>query len=92
MMSKDLESAMAAALNEARERQHEYLCVEHLLYTLLQDERGAEILENCGIERERLRARPIRLLAGRPWASSPGETTEFRNARPSCAVRSILPQ
>ncbi|MCC6696591.1 MAG: ATP-dependent Clp protease ATP-binding subunit ClpA [Candidatus Hydrogenedentes bacterium] len=48
MFSKSLERSLGAALTEARNRRHEYLCVEHLLYALLDDVYGREILVNCG--------------------------------------------
>ncbi len=48
MISKDLEISLRFALDEARKRRHEYLCVEHLLYALLSDAYGMEILESCG--------------------------------------------
>jgi len=55
MFSKSLEMSLGAALSEARERRHEYLCVEHLLYALIDDQFGREILENCGADVENLR-------------------------------------
>ncbi|MFP4500982.1 MAG: ATP-dependent Clp protease ATP-binding subunit ClpA [Candidatus Hydrogenedentota bacterium] len=50
MLSKDLEVSLNAAVSEARERGHEYLCVEHLLYVLTEDRLGCEILEHCGAD------------------------------------------
>ena len=55
MLSKDLELTLQAALRQARLRGHEYLCVEHVLYALLDDEYGADILLHCGAELDRLR-------------------------------------
>jgi ATP-dependent Clp protease ATP-binding subunit ClpA len=57
MLNKDLEIAIGAALREARNRRHEYFCVEHLVYALLDDEYGSEILENCGANLDTLRRR-----------------------------------
>ena len=37
MISKELESTLNIALKEAKRRRHEYVCLEHLLYALLQD-------------------------------------------------------
>jgi ATP-dependent Clp protease ATP-binding subunit ClpA len=48
MISKDLEVALGMAVREAQERRHEYLCVEHLLYVLLEDSLGRDIVVNCG--------------------------------------------
>ncbi len=55
MLSRDLQNSLSAALGTARARRHEYLCVEHLLYALLEDAYGQEILEQCGCDIDRLR-------------------------------------
>lgn len=55
MISKDLETTLSAALTEARTRRHEYLCAEHVLYALLDDSEGREILGNCGANLTALR-------------------------------------
>ncbi|HNT88968.1 MAG TPA: AAA family ATPase [Candidatus Hydrogenedentes bacterium] len=55
MLSRDLQNSLSVALGAARERRHEYLCVEHLLYALLDDAYGREILEQCGCDIDRLR-------------------------------------
>ncbi len=48
MISKEFESTLGEALREARERRHEYLCSEHVLFAILHDARGADILRACG--------------------------------------------
>ena len=35
MFTRDLEMCLMAAQSEAKDRRHEYLCVEHILYALL---------------------------------------------------------
>lgn len=50
MINKDFQITLSAALQEARRRRHEYLCVEHLLYAILDDAFGQEILEQCGAD------------------------------------------
>jgi ATP-dependent Clp protease ATP-binding subunit ClpA len=62
MLSKELEVTLGAALQEARKRRHEYLLVEHLLYALLNDTYGVEILENCGSSTDSLRERVEKFL------------------------------
>ena len=47
-ISRELEISLALAMNEARRRRHEFLCIEHLLYALLHDTDVAEILRQCG--------------------------------------------
>jgi len=56
MLSKELEIALTTALEAARHWRHEYLCVEHLLFAMLQDDYGAEILLHCGADLKRLQA------------------------------------
>ncbi|MCL4215598.1 MAG: ATP-dependent Clp protease ATP-binding subunit ClpA [Candidatus Hydrogenedentes bacterium] len=55
MISKQLEMTLGMAFTEAHERRHEYLCVEHLLYALLEDDFGRDIIVNCGGDTELLR-------------------------------------
>jgi ATP-dependent Clp protease ATP-binding subunit ClpA len=47
-ISRELEISLALAMNEARRRRHEFLCIEHLLYALLHDDDVADILRHCG--------------------------------------------
>ena len=63
MISKELQATIGAAVREARTRRHEYLCVEHLLYALLDDAYGVEILENCGADVDVLRRQLDRFFA-----------------------------
>jgi ATP-dependent Clp protease ATP-binding subunit ClpA len=49
-ISRELEISLALAMNEARRRRHEFLCIEHLLYALLHDTDVAEILRQCGAD------------------------------------------
>jgi ATP-dependent Clp protease ATP-binding subunit ClpA len=47
-VSRELEMTIQAAYREAVHRRHAYVTVEHLLFALLHDERGAEIVRNSG--------------------------------------------
>jgi ATP-dependent Clp protease ATP-binding subunit ClpA len=47
-ISRDLEVSLTLAVNEARRRRHEFLCVEHLLYALLHDSDVAEVIRHSG--------------------------------------------
>jgi len=55
MISKELESTLNTALKEAKRRRHEYVCLEHLLYALLQDKDASAAILNCGGDLDRLR-------------------------------------
>ena len=48
MISKELSETLGFAVREARKRRHEYVCIEHLLFAILYDKNGIEIIENCG--------------------------------------------
>ena len=54
MINKAVETALAEALQEARRRRHEYLCVEHVLYALSRTEEGGKILRACGSDTDEL--------------------------------------
>ncbi|WDP93024.1 MAG: ATP-dependent Clp protease ATP-binding subunit ClpA [Desulfobacter sp.] len=48
MISKELSTALGFAVREAKKRRHEYVCVEHVLYAILNHESGLETIEKCG--------------------------------------------
>ncbi len=48
MISKELSTALGFAVREAKKRRHEYVCVEHVLYAILNHETGVETIEKCG--------------------------------------------
>jgi ATP-dependent Clp protease ATP-binding subunit ClpA len=55
MISKAFEMIIEATVRDAARKQHEYLTVEHLLYAVLHDELGIEIIVNCGGDVSRLK-------------------------------------
>ncbi|WP_462268486.1 ATP-dependent Clp protease ATP-binding subunit ClpA [Desulfobacter sp.] len=48
MISKELSTALGFAVREAKKRRHEYVCVEHVLYAIVNHESGLEAIEKCG--------------------------------------------
>ncbi len=48
MISKELSTALGFAVREAKKRRHEYVCVEHVLYAILNHDTGAQTIEKCG--------------------------------------------
>ncbi|MBI2088971.1 MAG: ATP-dependent Clp protease ATP-binding subunit ClpA [Deltaproteobacteria bacterium] len=48
MFTKELESTLNLALAEAKRRRHEFVCVEHLLFALLQDKDASAAIVHCG--------------------------------------------
>ena len=55
MLTKELEETLGLAVDEAVVRRHEYVTVEHLLYALIGDKVGREVLLNVGADLENLR-------------------------------------
>jgi len=55
MFSKSMEQTLGAAWSEAGARRHEYLCIEHVLFALLDDPEGRDILRACGVDLNLLR-------------------------------------
>ena len=49
-INRELQLTIQSAVREAVARRHAYLTVEHLLFALLHDERGEEILRHCGVD------------------------------------------
>jgi ATP-dependent Clp protease ATP-binding subunit ClpA len=48
MISKELSATLGFAVREAKKRRHEYVSIEHILFAILYDPSGSEIIENCG--------------------------------------------
>jgi ATP-dependent Clp protease ATP-binding subunit ClpA len=55
MLSKELEFTLNRAFKEARTKHHEYMTVEHMLLSLLDNPTAAKVLKACGTDSERLR-------------------------------------
>jgi len=48
MLTSELQKTLNRAINEATKRRHEYVTLEHLLYALLQEKTGSDVIRNCG--------------------------------------------
>jgi ATP-dependent Clp protease ATP-binding subunit ClpA len=48
MISKELSATLGFAVREAKKRRHEYVSIEHILFAILYDPTGMDIIENCG--------------------------------------------
>jgi ATP-dependent Clp protease ATP-binding subunit ClpA len=62
MLSKELEFTLNLAFKEAREKSHEFMTVEHLLYALLGNPSAVEVLRACGADIEKLKQELARFL------------------------------
>jgi ATP-dependent Clp protease ATP-binding subunit ClpA len=57
MFTKELKTTLSLAFAEAKKRRHEFVCVEHLLFALLQDKDATSAIVHCGGD-------PVRLKKG----------------------------
>ncbi len=55
MISKELSATLGFAVKEAKRRRHEYVCLEHILFAILHDVGGAEIIRSCSGNVENLK-------------------------------------
>ncbi len=55
MISKELSATLGFAVREAKKRRHEYVCLEHVLYAILHDSTGRDIIESCGGDADNLK-------------------------------------
>ncbi|HEV2802703.1 MAG TPA: ATP-dependent Clp protease ATP-binding subunit ClpA [Pyrinomonadaceae bacterium] len=55
MITRELQATLSAAVEEAIERRHEYVTLEHLLFALLSDRTASNIIRNCGGDADALR-------------------------------------
>jgi ATP-dependent Clp protease ATP-binding subunit ClpA len=56
MITRELEMTFNLAVREAERRRHDLVCLEHILFAMLQDRRAQEILRHCGLDIEALKA------------------------------------
>src|ERR1041385_4964639 len=62
MLSPELQATLQRAVDDVRGRRHEYLTLEHLMLSILDDPTGADILTKCGGDTDRLRGDLERFL------------------------------
>ncbi len=55
MISKELSATLGFAVSEAKKYRHEFVCLEHVLYAILHDNSGIEIVAGCGGNVEELK-------------------------------------
>ena len=55
MITKELQESLLAAMSYARKRRHEYLCLEHVLYSFTEEPSSAKILKACAVDISKLR-------------------------------------
>lgn len=76
MLSKRLENVLSDAVKAVRQRNHEYLTLEHLLFALIQEDSGREILHNCGVDVSKLQQQLERFFSDHMEVLSDSSTSE----------------
>jgi len=56
MITKELQESLLSAMSEARKRHHEYLCLEHVLYSFTEEPSSTKILRACAVDLSKLRS------------------------------------
>ncbi|MBK1723566.1 ATP-dependent Clp protease ATP-binding subunit ClpA [Thiocystis violacea] len=87
MLSKELELTLNRAFKEARAKHHEYMTVEHMLLSLLDNPTAAKVLRACGTDAERLR-REIAAFIDETTPIIP--SNEERDTQPTLGFQRVL--
>ncbi|MTW20420.1 ATP-dependent Clp protease ATP-binding subunit ClpA [Allochromatium palmeri] len=87
MLSKELEFTLNRAFKEARTKHHEYMTVEHMLLSLLDNPTAAKVLRACGADAERLR-REIATFIEETTPLIP--SNEDRDTQPTLGFQRVL--
>ncbi len=87
MLSKELEYTLNRAFREARAKHHEYITVEHMLLSLLDNPSAARVLRACGADSERLR-REITAFIDETTPRIP--PNEDRDTQPTLGFQRVL--
>ncbi|UCC55279.1 MAG: ATP-dependent Clp protease ATP-binding subunit ClpA [Gammaproteobacteria bacterium] len=87
MLSKELEFTLNLAFKEAREKSHEFMTVEHLLYALLGNPSAVEVLRACGADIDKLKQELARFLDETTPLLSEDDT---RETQPTLGFQRVL--
>jgi len=88
MLNKELENTLNNAFKLARNKQHEFMTVEHLLLAMLENNEASEVLVACGVEIEKLSQE----LSSFIESTTPrlGEEQEERDTQPTLGFQRVL--
>jgi len=86
-ISRELQLTLQSAYREAVHRRHAYVTIEHLLFALLHDERGVEIVRSCGGHVDSLK-RDLERFFREDLEEVPGD--EVVEARETLALHRVL--
>jgi ATP-dependent Clp protease ATP-binding subunit ClpA len=86
MLSKDVEYTLNAAFQEARNKNHEFITVEHLLLALLDNSAANAVLRACGADIEVLRQELTTFLD----ETTPRLQDDSRDTQPTLGFQRVL--
>ena len=88
MLSRELEATLNAAFQDATERRHEFMTVEHLLLALLDNQSAIRVLKACGADLPGLRAELNEFID----STTPQVAADAprRDAQPTLAFQRVL--
>src|SRR4029079_15623641 len=92
MLSPELKATLERAVEDVRSRHHEYLTLEHLLLSILDDPSGVDIVVKCGGDVDKLRGDLERFLdeevdeLPEGEESGPDQTLAFQRVLPREAM------
>ncbi len=88
MLSKDLEQTLSLAFQQARDRRHEFMTVEHLLLALLDNAIAVAVLTACGANLKSIRTELITFID----ETTPiiNEQDEERETQPTLGFQRVL--
>jgi len=87
MLSKELENSLNTAFKQARDRNHEFMTVEHLLLALLDNASAADVLRACGANLDILRKDLYEFLDETTPLLSPNDE---RETQPTLGFQRVL--
>ena len=76
MLSQELEFSLNVAFQDARQKRHEFITVEHLLLALLDNPTAARVLRACGANMDELRRNLVNFLEDNVPTLVPGSEAE----------------
>ncbi len=89
MFNHDVQIAFTLAVREAQRRRHEYLTTEHILYALLFEGSGQQVISVCGGDVEELK-RQLEDFFDKHLVSLPAEVEDDEVPRQTLALQRML--
>jgi len=80
MINKELGLALDAIIRDAKKRRHEYITAEHILFALIHDDTGIDIITGCGGDVTRIKEAIEKFFARNIPLLPPGNKSEPAHA------------